>query len=150
MIMWFNTWSGTWLNTWPTHIIFQKRTNLILLLSDLSSSTHHPSSETKIDLTLVASRRHHWFAILIAKHGHHQLVNQCSKTSTNIAIIFIDAIYKEFYECWSSKTLITKFHLKSIRAWSSLLLAYWLIAVPTLSQFGAWVKEALSDRRGRE
>ena len=32
----------------------------------------------------------------------YQLVDQCSKTSTNIVIILIDAIYKEFYEYKSS------------------------------------------------
>ena len=124
MIMSSNTWSGTWSNTWLTHIIFKKQTNLILLLSDLSSSTYHPSSKISIDPTLVASRRCHWLATFVARRGPHQLVDRHSKTFTIIAIILIDAIYKEFYECWSSGTLIAKLYLKPIRAWSSLSLAY--------------------------
>ena len=143
-------WSNTWPNTWPTHIIFKKQTNLILLLSDSSSSTHHANSKTSIDPILVASRRRHWPAIFVARHGHYQLIDRCSKTSTNIAIILIDAIYKKFYKCWSSRTLIAKLHLKLMRAWLSLLLAYQLIAMPTPSQSGGWVKEALGHRRGRE
>ena len=150
MIIWSNTWSGTWSNMWPTHIIFKKQTNLILLLLDSSSLTHHLSSKTNIDLTLVASRHCHWLATLVAKSGHHQLVDRHSKTSTNIAIIFINAIYKEFYECWSSGTLIAKLYLKPLRAWSSLLLAYQFIAVPTPSWSGDWVREALGHRRGRK
>ena len=143
-------WSNTWSNMWPTHIIFKKQTNPILLLSDLSSSTHHPSSETSIDPTLVASRRCHWLATLMVRRGDHQLIDRRSKTSTNIAIILINAIYKEFYECWSSGTIIAKLHLKPIRAWSSLPLAYQLIAVPTPSRSSTWLREALSHRRGSE
>ena len=135
---------------WPTHIIFKKQSNLILLLSDLLSSTHHPSSETSINPTLVASRRCHWLVTLVARRGHHQLVDQYSKTSPNIAIILIDAIYKEFYECWSSGTLIAKLYLKPIRAWLSLSLAYQLIAVPMPSRSDGWIKEAFGHRRGRE
>ena len=100
MIKWSNTWSGTWSNTWPTHIIW-KQTNLILLLSDLSSLIHHPSSETSIDPTLIASRRCHWSATLVARRGHHQFVDRHSETFINIVIILIDAILKEFYKCWS-------------------------------------------------
>ena len=150
MIMWFNTWYSTWFNTWPTHIIFEKQTNLILSLSDLSSSTYHPSSETRIDPTLVASRRRHWLAILVARRGYHQLVDWGSETSTNITIILIDAIYKEFYEYWLSGTLIAKLYHKLMRAWSSLSLAYQLIAVPTASRSGSWIKKALGHWRGRE
>ena len=80
-------WSNTGLNTWPTHIIFKKRTNLILLFSNLSSLTHHPSSKTSIKPILVSSRRRYWPTTLIARRGHHQLIDRCSKTSTNIAII---------------------------------------------------------------
>ena len=50
----------------------------------------HSRRETSIKPTALEARR-----------GHHQLVDQCSKTSTNSAIIFINAIYKEFYKCWS-------------------------------------------------
>ena len=122
MIIWYNTWSGTRSNTWPTYIIFNKQTNLILLLSHLSSLTHHPSSEMGIDLTLVASRRCYWPAIFVARRGHYQLIDWHSKTSTNIAIIFIDTIYKKFYKCWSSGTLIAKLHFKLMRVWLSLLI----------------------------
>ena len=142
--------SNTWPNTWPTYIIFKKRTNLILLLSNLSSSTHHPSSETSINLTLLARRPRHWPATLVARRGHHQLVNRRSKTFTNIAIILINAIYKEFYECWSSGTLIAKLHLKPMRAWSSFSLVYQLLSVPTPSRSGGLVREALGHRRSRE
>ena len=150
MIIWSNTWFGTWSNTWFIHIIFKKRTNLILLLLDLSSSIHHLSSKTSIDLTLVASRHCYWLATFVARRGHHQLVDQRSKTYTNIAIILIDAIYKEFYERWSSKTLIAKLYLKPMGAWSSLSLIYQLIAMPTPSQFGGWVREALGQQRSCE
>ena len=148
--MWFNTWSGMWSNIWLPHIIFKKETNLILLLSDLSSLTYHPSSERSINPTLVMSRRCHWLAILVARRGHYQLVDRHSKTFTNIAIILIDTIYKEFYECWLSGTLIVKLHLKPMRTWSSFLLAYQLIAMPTPFQSGIWVRKALGHRRGRK
>ena len=142
-------WSGMWSNTWPIHIIFKKRTNLISLLSDLLSLIHHPSSETSIDSTLVASRRCHWLATLVARCGHHQLVDRRSKTSTNIAIILIEAIYKEFFECWLSGIFITKLYLKSMRAWSSFSLVYQLIALPTPFQSSIWVREALGHRKAR-
>ena len=145
-----NTWSDTWSNSWLTQIIFKKRTNHISLLLDSSSSTYHPSSEKSIDSTLVASRRHHWLATLVARRGHYQLLDRHSKTSTNVAIILIDAIYKQFYEWWSSGTLIAKLHLKLMTAWSSLLLAYQLIAVPTPFRSDVWVRKALSHQRGRE
>ena len=143
-------WSGTWSNTWLTHIIFKKRTNFILLLLDSSSSTYHLSSKTSIDSTLVVSRRRYWFAILVARRSYHELIDRRSKTSTNIAIIFINAIYKEFYECWLSGTLIAKLHLKLMKAWLSLLLAYQLIAVPMPSWFGGWVRKALGHWKGHE
>ena len=46
------------------------------------------------------SRCCHWPVILGARRGHHQLIAWRSKTSTNIAIMLINAIYKEFYKCW--------------------------------------------------
>ena len=139
-----------WSNTWFTHIIFKKWTNLILLLSDSSSLTYHPSSETSIDPTLVVSWRCHWLVTLVARCSHHQLVDRRSKTFTNIAIILIDAIYKELYKCWSSRTLIAKLHLKLMKAWSSVSLLYQLIAVPTPSRSGGSVRETIGHRRGRE
>ena len=148
--MWSDTWSGTWSNTWPTYIIFKKQTNLILLLSDLSSLTYYPSNQTSIDPTLVASHCCHWLATLVARPGHHQLVSRRSKISSNIAIILIDAIYKEFYKCWWSGTLIAKLYLKPMRAWSSFSLAYQLIAVSMPFRSVVWVREALVHQRGRE
>ena len=150
MIMWSNTWSGTWSNTWPSHIIFRKQTNLILLLSDSSSSTYHLSSETSIESILVVSRCYHWSATFVARRRHYQPIDQRSKTSTNIAIILINAIYMEFYECWSSGIPIAKLHLQPIRAWSSLLLAYQLIAMSTPFRSDVWVRKALGHRRGRK
>ena len=150
MIMWSNIWFGTWSNTWPIHIIFKKQKNLILLLSNLSSLTHHPSSKTNINPTLIVSCRCHWLATLIARRGHHQLIDRRSKTFTNIAIVFIDAIYKEFYECWFSGTLIAKLYLKRMRAWLNLSLAYQLIAVSTPSRSDGWVRKALGHQRGCE
>ena len=137
MIMWSNTWSGTWSNTWPTDIIFLEANKPYL---HYYQTRHcHSCSKTSIEPTALEARR-----------GHYQLVDRRSKTFTNIAIILIDAIYKEFYECWSSGTLIAKLHLKPIRAWSSFSLTYQLIAVPTPSRCSGWVKEALGYRRGRK
>ena len=150
MIMWSNMWSDTWSNTWPTHILFVKRINLILLLSDSSSSTYHPSNKTSIELILIASRRRHWLVTLVVRRGHHQLVDRRSETSMNISIILIDAIYKEFSKYWLSGTLIAKLYVKPMRAWSSLSLAYQLIIVPTPFRSSGWVREALGHRRGRE
>ena len=67
-----------------------------------------------IDPSLVASRRCHWAATLVAKRGHYQLVDRRSKISTNIAIILIDAIYKEFYECWSRFLIYASAHSKTL------------------------------------
>ena len=139
-----------WSNTWSTHIIFKKQTYLILLLSDLSSSTYHPSSKTSIGPTLVASCYCHWLVTLVARRSHHQLVDRRSETFAIIAIILIDAIYKEFYEYWLSRTLIAKLYLKLMRAWLSLLLVYQLIVVPTLFQSDGWVRKALGHRKGCE
>ena len=49
----------------------------------------------------------------VAKHGHHQLVDRRSKTSINIAIILIDAIYKEFYIYWSRYSFCTSTNSKT-------------------------------------
>ena len=143
-------WSSTWSSTWPTNIIFLEAKKPYPHYYQTCHRTYHPSSKMSIDPTLVASRPHHWLATLVAKHDHHQLVNQYSKTFTNIAIILIDAIYKEFYECWLSETLIIKLHLKPIRAWSSLLLAYQLIAMPTFFWSGGWVRKALGHQKSRK
>ena len=72
-------------------MIFLEANKLYLhYYQNLSLLTYHPSSKTSINL------------ILVAKRGHKQLVNRHSETSTNIVIILINAIYKEFYEYWSS------------------------------------------------
>ena len=116
-------------------------------LTHLSLLTYHLGSKTNINPTLVASCRCYWLTTLVARCGHHQVVYQHNKISTNIPIIFIDAIYKEFYECWSSRTLIAKLYLKPMRAWLSFSLTYQLIAVPLPSQSGGWVREALGYQR---
>ena len=143
MIMWSNTWSSTWCNTWPTNIIFLEANKPYLYyFQNLSSLTYHPHSKISINPTFVARR------------GHHQLVNQHSETFTNIAIILIDDIYKEFYKFWSSCPAWASAHSKTlsqtIRAWSSLSLAYKLIVVPTPFQSGVWVRKALGYPKGRE
>ena len=113
-----------------------------------SSLTYHPNTKTSIGPTLTTNRRCYWLATLVARRGYHQFIDQRSKTSMNIAIILIDFIYMEFYECWSSGTLIAKLHLKPMKVWSSLLLAYQLITVPTPSQSGGLVRKAFGQRRG--
>ena len=67
--------------------------------------------------------RHHWLTILssktsidptlVARRGYHQLIDWRSEISTNIAIILIDAIYKEFYKCWSSCPAYASAHSKT-------------------------------------
>ena len=47
----------------------------------------HPSSKTSIEPTVLEARR------------GHQLVDRRSETFTNIVIILINAIFKEFYKC---------------------------------------------------
>ena len=101
IIMWSNTWSSTWSNTWPTNIIFLEANKPYSHYYPTCHRTYHPSSETSINPILITNRCRHWLATLVTRHGHYQLVDQHSETSTNIAIILIDAIYKEFYECWS-------------------------------------------------
>ena len=71
---------------WPTKIIFKKQTNLIFIII---KTCHHRLT------TLVASIE----STTLEARCDHQLVDQHSKTSTNIAIILIDAIHKEFYKC---------------------------------------------------
>ena len=88
IIIWSNTWSKKWSNMWPTDIIFLEANRPY---PHYYLTCHrYPSSKTSIKPTILEARR------------GHQLVDQCSKTFTNIVIIFIDAIYKKFYECWSS------------------------------------------------
>ena len=53
-----------------------------------------------IDLTLIAGHHCYWLATF--RRGHHQLIDQRSKTSANIIIILINAIYKKFYKYWLS------------------------------------------------
>ena len=144
MIMWSNIWSGPWSNTWPTHIIFKKQTKLMLLLLDLSLATHHPSSKTSIDPTFVASRRRHWLATPVVRRGHHQLVDRHNKTSMNIAIIFIDAIYKEFYECWLKRDTYNK---TPSQTYKSLIKP--LACVSTYSSANAFPIRWLSERSSR-
>ena len=50
-----------------------------------------------IDSTLVVSHCRDWFTSFVARRGHHQLIGQRSKISISVAIILLNAIYKEFY-----------------------------------------------------
>ena len=103
MIMWSNRWSSTWSNIWLINIIFLRVNKPYLhFYQNLSLSTYHPSSETNIN------------PILIARRSHYQLIDQYRKTSTNITITLIDAIYKEFYKCWSSYPACASAHSKTL------------------------------------
>ena len=93
-------WSSTWSNMWPTDIIFLEANKPYFYYYQTRHC--HSRSETSIELTA-----------LKARHGHHQLVDQRSETSTNIAIILIDAIYKEFYKCWSRCPALASAHNKT-------------------------------------
>ena len=148
--MWFNTWPNTWL----IHNIFKKQTNLILLLSDSSSLTHYPSSETSIEpTTLVASRHCH-----LTRHSYSktrsswltdvarllQILPLSSSTLSIRSFMNADDAVPLAHQ------LIAKLFFKPIRAWLSLSLAYQLIPVLMPSRSGGWVRKAFGHQRGRE
>ena len=113
---------------------------------NLSLLTYHPSSKTSIKPTL-----------LEARCGYHQLVDRYSKTSINIAIIFISVIYKELYEYWSSclacKSAYSKLYLKpyksvikslacvSAHSSANTFPIWWLSEKNSWSTEGPWVKQ---------
>ena len=142
--------------TYQHHLFRSKQSLSSLLLLDSSSLTYHPSSKTSIDFTLVASRSHHCLATFVTRQGHHQLVDQRSKNSTNIAIILINAIYKEFYKCWSSwpayastrsktssqtyESLIKPLACVSTHSRANAFPIWWLNERSSQSPEGPWVK----------
>ena len=70
---------------WLTDIIFLEANKLY---SHYYQTRHcHSSNETSIEPTALEARR------------GHQFVDRRSETFTNIVIILINAIYKEYYEC---------------------------------------------------
>ena len=95
--------------------------------------TYHPSSKTNMDPALVM------------RGGHDQLVHQRSKTSTNIAIILINAIYKKFYECWSSYTTCVLAYSKTLSQTYESLIKF-LAYVSTHSSANAFPIRWLSEK----
>ena len=110
--------------------------------------THHPSSKTSIDPTLVESCRCHWLATLVARRSYYQLIDWRSKTSTNIAMILIDAIYKKFYECWSRcPACVSAYSKTPSQTYKSLIKL--LACVSSYSSGNAFAIKWLSDRSSR-
>ena len=77
---------------WSTNIIFKKQINLIFIIIKIC---HYWLT------TLVARQAFNLSTTLEAKRNY-QLDDWHSETSTNIAIILINPIHKEFDKWWSS------------------------------------------------
>ena len=153
MIMWSNTWFDTWSNMWPTNIIFKKQTNLIFIII----KTHHYQL-----ITLVARQA----LTLLLKQA--AVIIDLPLSDTVIINLLTDIARLLQTSLLSSSTLstkssisadqavplahqlIAKLHLKSIRAWSSLLLAYQLIVVPTPFQSGGRVRNVFGYQKSHE